>query len=256
LPIEIAEQPSTGDWRLDPLDYRHPVMQPFAGRSRSGLLGVRISQYFPLRIVSEGSAPSVALAFTSGDPALVIGEHGLGRVAVLATDPALTTRTEPWSTFAVSPSFVPLVRELFSYLSADRRSERLNRVVGEPLAPPFDATGEAPGGIDWKNPAGVVTTAPPETNRRGVYTVQREKPGGDGSETTAIAVNVDTSESDLAAVDAGDLQQIGAVEGAASTASSPSYAGAVPLQGYLLAAAAALVLVELTIAWLFGRGWA
>jgi hypothetical protein len=89
-----------------------------------------------------------------------------------------------------------------------------------------------------------------------VYTVQREKPGVDGGETTAIAVNVDTSESDLAAVEAGDLRQIGAVEGAANAASSLAYAGAVPLQGYLLAAAAALVLVELTVAWLFGRGWA
>jgi hypothetical protein len=256
LPIEIAEQPSTGDWRLDPLDHLHPVMQPFARRSRSGLLGVRVSQYFPLRIVGEGSAPAVALAFTSGDPALIIGEHGLGRVAVLATDPALTTRTEPWSTFAVSPSFVPLVRELFSYLSADRRTERLNRIVGEPLALPFDATGVAPGDVEWKNPAGGVTTAPPETNRRGVYTVLREKPGSDGGETAAIAVNVDTSESDLAAVDAGDLQQIGVVEGAEPAASSLPYAGAVSLQGYLLAAAAALALVELTVAWLFGRGWA
>ncbi|MBA3480825.1 MAG: hypothetical protein H0T51_03325 [Pirellulales bacterium] len=256
LPIEIVEQPSAGDWRLDPLDYRHPVLQPFAGQSRSGLLGVRVSQYFPLRIVGEGSAPAVALAFTSGDPALIIGEHGLGRVAILATDPALTTRTEPWSTLAVSPSFVPLVRELFSYLSADRRTERLNRIVGEPLAPPFDATGEAPGRVEWKTPAGVVTTAPPETNHRGVYTVQHEKPGGDGGETTAIAVNVDTSESDLAAVNVGDLQQRGVVEGAASGAAGPSYPGAVLLQGYLLAAAAALVLMELTVAWLFGRGWA
>jgi hypothetical protein len=203
---------------------------------------------------SEASAPAIALALTSGDPALVIGEHGLGRIAVLATDPALSTRTEPWSTFAVSPSFVPLMRELFNYLSADRGVERLNRIVGEPLDSPVDRTAAAPGRVEWKNPAGVVTSTPPETSRSGVYSVEHKQ--GDVDESSAIAVNVDSSESDLAAVDVRDLQQRGGVEIAGSSAVGPSFAGAVPLQGYLLAAAAVLVLAELTIAWLFGRGWA
>jgi hypothetical protein len=203
---------------------------------------------------SEASAPAIALALTSGDPALVIGEFGRGRVAVLATDPALSTRSEPWSTFAVSPSFVPLTRELFNYLSADRGVERLNRIVGEPLDSPADLTAEASGSVGWKNPAGVVTSTPPETIRSGVYSVEH-KQGGAG-ESSAIAVNVDTSESDLAAVDGRDLQRRGGVEIAGSSGVGASFAGAVPLQGYLLVAAAVLILVELTIAWLFGRGWA
>ena len=266
--LQIANEPVTGDWRLDPLDYRHPILKPFAGRTRAGLLGVRISQYYPLRINSEEDAPTVALAFTSGDPALIIGDHGQGRLALLATDPALATGEEPWSTFAVSPSFVPLVRELFAHLTADRRTERLNRIAGEPLTPYRE--GEAPaepqpgarlGGslalpvtsanLRWRDPAGVVTRTPPATNHRGIYTLER-----DGAPALSIAVNVDPSESDLTSINAAELQQQSSGATASRTATAASYAGAIPLQHYLLAAAAALVLIELTTAWLFGRGWA
>lgn len=232
LPIQIADQTVTGDWRLDPLDYRHPVTAPFAGHNRSGLLGVRVSQFYPLRIDSQdgGSAPNVALALTSGDPALVIAEHGQGRIAVLATDPALITRAEPWSTFAVSPSFVPLIRELFSYLTANARTSQLNRIAGE-------ANMQA---------------------KRGIYTT----PGADPLQrsarraTSAIAVNIDPAESDLAAFDPTDLQSASAALPSAFPLPPSTFSPAVPLAGYLLAAAAALALVELTIAWLFGRGWA
>jgi hypothetical protein len=269
IPIQI-DQPVSGDWRLDPLDYRHPVLKPFAGRTRSGLLGVRISKYFPLRIASDDHPPTVALAFNSGDPALIIGEYGLGRIAVLATDPALTTQSEPWSTLAVSPSFVPLVRELFAHLTADRRAERLNRLAGEPLTPVAQREGEAPAepqsgarlgrslalptsstNIQWRDPTGALTSAPPEARLRGIYTLKR-----DDDAPIAIAVNVDPAESDLTAIDPADLPPQTAVERSASAASTPSYAGAIPLQHYFLAAAVALVLIELTAAWLFGRGWA
>jgi hypothetical protein len=71
----------------------------------------------------------------------------------------------------------------------------------------------------------------------------------------AIAVNVEPAESDLTSIDPANLPQGNAVEHAGSASGTP-FAGAIPLQHYVLAAAAALVLIELTVAWLFGRGWA
>ena len=242
--LTIAEEPAQGDWRLDPLDYRHPILAPFAGRKRSGLLGVRVSQYYPLRIAEDDRAEA-ALAFSSGDPAIVIGEHGRGRLAVIATDPALETQGEPWSTLAVSPSFVPLVRELLGYLTSDRRGEQLNRLAGEPLVLNFSQEAGAAVAAEWKDPAGNVSATPPDCRRVGIY-------AGDGE---AIAVNFDPAESDLAAIDVADLQKSTPVESRA-VGSSAADAASRSLASFLLGAAAALMLVELTIAWLLGRGWA
>jgi hypothetical protein len=242
VPLTIAERPVHGDWRVDPRDYRSPILAPFAGRERSGLLGVRVSQYYPLRI-ADGDRVETALAFNSGDPAIVIGEHGRGRLAVVATDPALETQGEPWSTLAVSPSFVPLVRELFDYLTADRRGEQWNRLAGEPLA--YAAAEDADVAAQWKDPAGIVSATPPDSRRVGVYTADREP----------IVVNFDPAESDLETIDIANLQKSTTAENRAAGSSAINGA-ALPLAPCLLGAAAVLMLVELTVAWLLGRGWA
>jgi hypothetical protein len=239
-PIQFSEQASQGDWRLDPLDYRHPIVEPFSGQSRSGLLGVRISHYYPLRV--EGADVETPLALNSGDPAIVIGRHGTGRLAVMATDPALQTQGEPWSTLAVSPSFVPLVRELFDYLTGGTRSDEWNRTAGEPLAPASVVLNGAV--AEWKDPAGRVTSTPPKTSQLGVYTVNGEP----------IAVNTDPAESDLNAVSMSDLQAPASAD--SGVAASEGVGGVVPLASYLLGAAALLMLIELTTAWALGRGWA
>jgi len=255
LPVQIAPQTVEGDWRIDPLEYRHPVLAPFAGRSRAGLLGIQVSKYYPLEMERSEKAPAVAMAFSSGDPAIVVGDYWLGRVAVITTDPALASGEEPWSTLAVSPSFVPLVRELFQHVAVNRRSERLNCLAGEPLVAPMHTVGQSSADGSWEDPAGETHTTAPSTRRRGVYTFRPAPTTGAGSSATAIAVNVDPRESDLSSVDLADL--IGPKKGQASRLSAAQpYAGAVPLERFLLAAAAALVLLELGLAWLFGRGWA
>jgi hypothetical protein len=239
-PIQISEQALQGDWRLDPLDYGHPIVAPFSGQSRSGLLGVRVSHYYPLRV--EGDDVKTPLALNSGDPAIVIARHGAGRLAVMATDPALRTQDEPWSTLAVSPSFVPLMRELFDYLTGSTRSDEWNRTAGEPLAPASVVLNGAV--AQWKDPAGRPNSTPPNTSQRGVYTVNGEP----------IAVNTDPAESDLDTVSMSDLQ---APESAQSGVAASAGVGAVvPLASYLLGAAALLMLIELTTAWALGRGWA
>lgn len=259
LAVKIADEPASGDWRLDPLDYRHAIVAPFAGHTRAGLLSVRVARYFPLRVTNSGEpeGPRTAVGFTSNDPALVIGDFGQGRVAVLATDPALTTDGEPWSSLAVSPAFVPLVRELFSYLTADRHAVRHNRLVGEVLAAPNQVDFTARPGLVWTSPSGRVSTWPPATAERGVYTLASS--GGADIDGTAaptyFAVNVDPAESDLATVDLAELQAARIAAGTAA-ASSAGQVASIPLSRFLLAAAIVLTFVELTVAWLAGRGWA
>ncbi|HEX6961850.1 MAG TPA: BatA domain-containing protein [Lacipirellula sp.] len=222
-PVEIANEPVSGEVRLDPLEYRHPIVQPFAGRSRSGLLGAGVSKYYPLRIAGQDGA-AVALAFTSGDPAIVVNEFGRGRVAVMATDPSLSTASEPWSTLALNPAFVPLVRELFAHLTADRRTSQLNYLAGEKVA----------------------KLSPAQSRQQGVYELEGE----------SIAVNVDPSESDLTAINASDLERSAAAPEAASATGAVQFRAITPLASQLLFAAAALMVIELTTAWLLGRGWA
>jgi hypothetical protein len=253
--VQIVNQPASGDFHLDPLGYRHPILAPFAGRNRAGLLSVRVARYYPVRLKGEqiSGAPSVTqvLAYSSGDPAIFLIERGLGRIAVVTTDPAIGAGSQPWSTLAVSPSFVPLVRRLFEGLAIHRRGGDLNRLVGEPLSPPRAASQLSLQKLSWKDPAGHTSSASPAALRSGVYTLEHAD-----APAISIAVNVDAQESDLTSLDAGDVINADRSRASLSRSSAVGFASATPLHPYALALALALVLVELAVAWLFGRGWA
>ena len=135
--VQIEGLQPKGDYRFDPLKYRHPILSPFRGQTQSGLLGVSISQYSRLQLPKENSVTEVVLQFSTGDPALIVGVYGLGRVAVSALPGSLAARTAvgtPWSSFAMSPSFLPVIRELLTYLVGDRWLQQRNLVVGDPAA--------------------------------------------------------------------------------------------------------------------------
>jgi hypothetical protein len=262
LSIELAEQPAVGDWRLDPLGYRHPIVAPFEGRSRAGLLGVHVSNYFPSKIADEQRV-SVALGITSGDPAMVVGDFGLGRVAVMTTNPSLAAGREPWTTLAVSPSFVPLMRELFNFVSTGRQAERLNRLAGESLTLPTHSgnpSSDATASGQWQSPDGAVSPSPPEARRAGVYrylplSKSKEESTPSSAASIAVAVNIDPRESDLTTVDIHRLTNKAAGEPPASNSALAGSSDGLHVDRVLLAAAVKLVLLELATAWAFGRGW-
>ena len=255
--LTVAAAPVEGDWRLEPLEYRHPILASFAGRNRAGLLGVRVSRYFPLDLDAAAGQAATALAFTTGDPALVVGGFGLGRVAVLATDPALAAGGKSWTTLALSPAFLPLARELFDYIAAERRSARLNRLVGEPLAAPVQFAPAGAKTFMWETPDGQEVETLSDTERRGAYTLRiADNQGDHNGDQLIFAVNVDPRESDLAAIDPGKLRGGVVAAPLAMGGGVLPYVGAVPLERLLLAAVAALVLLELATAWALGRSWA
>ena len=264
LPMEVAAEQMTGDFRFDPLDYRHPIVLPFQGRHSAGLLGTTINRYVQLRPHDSGQPLDKVLAFDTGDLALAVQRVGQGRVAMLALPATLrfsSTADKPWSSFPASPSFLPIVRELLVFLVGDQWTERHNLLVGDAVAV---SSNEFPsdGYLHLVSPSGTTTTIFPssEDSRTAIF----EQAGiyfraGDlqvGQQDQAfLAVNLDPHESDLSVV-AGKLLPSGqsAVQQVDAQRSNLRWGGTA-LAGTLLFLALSTLLMESTLAWWLGRSW-
>jgi len=262
LAVQVESIQPTGEYRFDPQEYRHPIVSPFRGQAQSGLLGVAVSQYYRLHFRNEHSSAETVLKFDTGDPALVVDSFGLGRVAISALPASLAARTAtgtPWSSFALSPSFLPVIRELVAYLVGDRWLQQRNLLVGEPaIFPWMDGTKTA----SVRLPAGTRQTLPHpgaedrgrlvfrETNDQGVYRFS-----ANDQESARFAVNLDGRDSDLTPIDPATLPASFSANTVAG--SSPLLTAAVnfSLARTLLAAALMLLLLEIGLAWLLGKGW-
>ncbi len=125
---EVINAPRQG---LDPLDYRHPIVAPFRGRERAGLLTTPVARYFQLDLSSSKTNAETVLATASGNPFIVAAPLGRGRTIVVATDASLSsidpTSGEPWTNWPTWPSFLPMIRELLAYAASSAQSQ------GEPL---------------------------------------------------------------------------------------------------------------------------
>jgi hypothetical protein len=197
-------------YRFDPLNYRHPLVNVFQGREQSGLLTTPVYTYFKLELPTETKA-RVALAFEGGDPAIVEEQIGRGRSILIATECSLSSidpaTKNPWTTMPAWPSFVPLVQELVSLAVRGQLAER-NIEVGQPLSESLAAISARPQ-IAITTPAGVreevrMTLEPTlshwsfaDTRESGVYGVEI---GAPLDRKQAFAVNVNTAESDLAKI--------------------------------------------------------
>jgi hypothetical protein len=146
-------------------DTRHPALALFADRP-GALADARFTRTAELR----GTDKSEVLArFDSGEPALVAGAYGKGRVAVLGSD--LANR---WNDLALQPSFVPLMGELVAWVGGGSR------------APQTILAGESP--LEGADRPGVVTL-----------------PATAGHPETRVAVNTDLKEFDPARLTAAEF---------------------------------------------------
>lgn len=260
LPGRLSPSVAVPSYRVDPLDYAHPIVRPFRGQERAGLLTTPVARHFPLTVPQTAS---VALALENGDPLLVTGAYGRGRVAVLTTAATLASvdpaTGEAWTALPAWPSFLPIVRELVRYLASDGGASTA-LLVGDPLV----------GQVEAANAESIVVTTPngaepiritPDSNGTWAYAstkqagVYRFGPQGEPP-TAATAVNVDPGESDPASVPADRLPASLRVRRTAGESSTDSVAGAnpTPIHRWLLYGALALALVEPALACLFGRG--
>ncbi|MEO7402789.1 MAG: hypothetical protein ABIU95_03875, partial [Burkholderiales bacterium] len=207
LPAHIGVLVSQYQFGLDPLDYRHPIVAPFRGRERAGLLTTPVARHFRLELPPNRPNVEIAAALPGGDPFIVASPLGRGRIVLVATDGSLAsvdaTSGEPWTTWPTWPSFLPLVRELLSYAAASQHV-RWQQLVGTPLtsvgASAVDLTK-----LQVTRPDGRIapisiqsTPAGPEwsyadTNVSGIFALH----GLPQDQTLQFAVNVDTSESNL-----------------------------------------------------------
>jgi hypothetical protein len=217
LPVRIGDVIANKQFGLDPLEYRHPIVAPFRGQERAGLLTTPVSRYF--RLTKNDASPGVdtAASLTSGDPFIVTGTLGTGRVIVVATDGSLSSvdapTGEPWTTWPTWPSFLPLVREVLAYsLSGTLDSQQ--QLVGTPITSRRAlAAGVDMAALQIKDPEGRTksvsldasaadrTWSYDDPRHAGIYTLLG-LPGGD---LPKFALNVNTAESDLRKLDASEL---------------------------------------------------
>ncbi|MBN2296295.1 MAG: BatA domain-containing protein [Pirellulales bacterium] len=217
LPARLAGIVDKKTAGLNPLEYRHPIVDKFRGREQTGLLTTPISKYFKLQ-VREKSNANVVLATESGNPLVVEETIGQGRVVLVAT-----SADTSWGSMPMWPSFVPLVHEILAYAVGGQIAER-NRLVGDMLegqvllGPPSRGAatgvknGKAAGSMVIKTPDnrqvklpvgyrnGSVVWTFEETNTSGIYTVSPALDTGESSDdggSRDYAVNIDTVESDL-----------------------------------------------------------
>jgi hypothetical protein len=265
---QIINQPSFG---LDPLEYRHPIVNPFRGRERAGLLTTPVARYHRLELPRDRPVTAVAAALQNGDPFIVTAPLGRGRTILIATDGSLTSvdaaTGEPWTSWPTWPSFLPLVRDLLAYSMTGQQSD-WQQLVGTPLssnALPSSLQSTTSTALRIELPDGQtapvsVQTTPngedwsyADTNLSGIYTLR----GLPDDATREFAVNVDTTESDLAKANPEQLPpelNVGEVESDATAGTVDANISRAGFNQSLLWVALAFLFVESFLAWQFGRG--
>ena len=135
--VQLGEPSDLGQYLLDPLDYRHPMLAPFRGHERAGLLTTPVWKYVNMTRDAQSTA-TVVLGFQHGAPAIVEEAVGSGRIILVATDASSvswdrsTDPPTPWSAWVSWPSFPPLVQQMLRTAVGSRARLR-NVVVGESL---------------------------------------------------------------------------------------------------------------------------
>ena len=214
LPVKLLDVVGDEDRResyytFDPLGYQHPIVQPFRDAEQAGLLTAKVFRYLKSELPAE-STVEVALAYSSGDPAVVLAPFEQGRVGVVTTSADLD-----WNTWAISPSFVPVVHELVRQLVSGRVRRAQTR-VGEPLTTPVPrASSDSP--VQLTLPGGASVQVPVEdrqgvgylkydaTDLAGIY---RARLGSPIDREWALAVNPWPQESNLSKLTADDLRSL------------------------------------------------
>jgi hypothetical protein len=179
-------------------------LSAFQGNPDAGLETTLSYAYIRATLPASGSSNGgdsrVALAFDSGDPAIVERSFGRGH-SLLVT----TSVDERWGTWPLWPSFLPLIHELVQYSVSGRWGDR-QRLVGEVLSEIFPVTAAdvdvaiirpdgqtQPARVVREETSGRFTFE--TTGESGIYEVTFAHPV---SRSEFFAVNVDPRESNLA----------------------------------------------------------
>ncbi len=268
LGFELIEPSAIESWGIDPLDYRSPIVAPFAGFPDAGLLTTPIFRYWRIRSAAEGiSQRTVDLATTQGEPLLTRHRLGNGSVTCMLSAPQTSVTDDgAWNAIATWPSFVPLMQRLLQ-TAMDTGSAGRTVLAGEPLlgrlrgAVPF--AGQGSHTLTVVKPDKTTTQivgesarddgASPwdfgQTQQSGIYTVSDQ-----GGSEQLYAVNVNLSESSLTSIRLEDLPKPSAPRALTRAWTLPRNATA--NSGFataLLMALGCLLVTESALAWALGK---
>jgi hypothetical protein len=265
LPAHIGLAAAGGSFRFDPAAYAHPILDPFRGRERSGLLTVPVWKYFPL--AAYDPAVKVVLKFNSGDPAILEESIGRGVSVLIATSVSLSStdvsRQPPtvWTALPTWPSFPPLVHKITQFAIGERQQGR-NVLVGEPLNATLTLDNQEVSAsvVTPADGAELVPLRPDGSEQTWEYTgtatagIYRVQIGADRNRLQQFAVNLNTQESDLSRFDPSLLpdswrdQRMAAADNRIGPAARDNW----PLFRLALAGVLALLMAETVLAWRLG----
>ena len=252
-------------YRFDPLDYRHPLVNVFEGREQSGLLTTPVYTYFRLAVDPKSKARP-ALAFEGGDVAIVEETIHRGRSILVATDCSLSSidpaTGNPWTRMPAWPSFVPLVQELVALAVGGQVADH-NVEVGQSLGESLEALATR-ATVGVTDPAGETEDVRlvldgsssrwsyGDTQQSGVYHVSIGAPVGRDED---FAVNVDTAESNLAKLTPEELPREFTThrQSGLGDVDSPGIHQRSGIHKGLLYCVLGLLFAETFLAWRFGR---
>ena len=231
--IQVGTAPGRTEARAEgiaPADLSHPAFRGLSGDL--GLSGARARRIALLEPNPDRPA-AIALAFTSGAPALLTREVDLGRVGLLTT-----TIDRDWADLPMRPGFVPLVHGVLAYLGGTKAGVTGTRVtVGEPRA----IRSQQP--VVIRTPSGRDLSVAPDAE--GIATFRETWTPGHhrarvGDEESLFSVEVDAVESDT-------RWQV--VQEPSSETASERVAVTVPRWRWLLLAVAGLLALETLLRW-------
>jgi len=264
LPVTLGRSVSQTSYGVDPLGYQHPIIAPFRGRERAGLLTTPVERYFKMQIQPAATEATAVFATSSGDPLLVAAPVGAGRVAVMATAGSLasvdTATGRPWTAMPAWPSFVPIVRELVRYTSAasiqadpHQIHQPLTMLQNQSYNEPMQVVRPDGTSDTVSSPSSATAWKYTRTDRIGFYSI---KSRGTDEARQITGVNPSGAESDTQRLRADQLPPAIAIRQAnwRSDASAPELIRPVGIHRHLLLAALLLVLIETWLACQFGRG--
>lgn len=266
LPAEIGAVQRGNELRIDPLQYRHPLVAAFRGHQRSGLLTTPVWTYHQLQPLAESQ---LALSLSTGDPVLLAREFGRGRclLLALATSPLSLDRTidppRPWSSLSTWPSFPPLMQEAAAYVASKAERDRTvdvwqpaEGIINAALSKPVVLLKKPDGSEDRlavTDDQGRTRWQLPGQPRSGALTLHSTDAGE--PKLASVVVNPDIRESNLERLAADALP-----ETLRTTTANPSSATASqfgPPKSWfreLLLGVFGLLLAESLVAWHLGRG--
>jgi hypothetical protein len=257
LPANIETVVGDELYRFDPLEYRHPLIAPFRGHERAGLITAPVWRYF--RLHPQQDRATVALAFNNGDPAIVETETGRGRTVLVATAASpesvdqSTAPPTPWTALPSWPSFPPLIHEMVHFVAGSDVASRTG-TVGQRISSRArfenrDTSITSPDETQAKldvTADGVWSFY--ETGQAGIYRAKY-----DAETTELFAVNVNPAEGELTRADSTLFNEFFQDEPQDDESNGSATEPGTPLFRIVLGCVVVLLLTDTLLAWSFGR---